>query len=379
MSPDPTTFNVHPACAAFPLIEGDPLAALVADIKKNGLLEPVIIDGDELLDGRNRLRACALSGVPPRYQQWNNRHPSKTAWIVSVNLTRRHLDASQRAMLALDLEPIFAIEAKDEQRRAAEETNRKKAEPQRTLGELMPQARKPRATDLAGASTGVSGRYVRDAKKVKEEAPDLLEDVRSGALTLTKAKGIIKQREKAEVAEQLRAEPLPPINGPYRVIAIDPPWTYTKRAEDTTHRGRLPYPEMGDEAILSLPVSELAHDDCVLWLWTTNAHIHLAFHCLERWGFTHKTILTWVKDRMGVGDWLRGQTEHCLMAVKGRPTTTLTNQTTALHGPMREHSRKPDEFFALVDKLCPGSKLEMFAREARPGWHAWGAETDKFS
>ncbi|MGA2513319.1 MAG: MT-A70 family methyltransferase, partial [Candidatus Limnocylindrales bacterium] len=91
-------------------------------------------------------------------------------------------------------------------------------------------------------------------------------------------------------------------------------------------------------------------------------------------GFEPKTILTWAKDRMGTGDWLRGQTEHCLMCVRGHPTVTLTNQTTLLHGPMREHSRKPDEFFTLVESLCPGSKLELFAREARPGWAAWGAE-----
>ena len=81
---------------------------------------------------------------------------------------------------------------------------------------------------------------------------------------------------------------------------------------------------------------------------------------------------------MGTGDWLRGMTEHCLMCVKGNPVTVLTNQTTLLQGPLREHSRKPDQFFTMVDALCPGTKLEMFSREARPGWQIWGAETEKF-
>jgi N6-adenosine-specific RNA methylase IME4 len=115
-----------------------------------------------------------------------------------------------------------------------------------------------------------------------------------------------------------------------------------------------------------------------LWLWTTNAFLREAFECLDAWGFKNKTVLTWVKDRMGLGNWLRGQTEHCLVAVKGKPIVTLTNQTTALSAPMREHSRKPDEFYALVESLCPGNRLEMFARQSRDGWQSCGAEHELF-
>lgn len=99
---------------------------------------------------------------------------------------------------------------------------------------------------------------------------------------------------------------------------------------------------------------------------------------LDAWGFAEKTILTWAKDRMGTGDWLRGKTEHCILAVRGAPHVNLTNQTTLLTAPLRDHSRKPDEFYALVEALCPGSKLEVFARQQRPGWVVWGAESEKF-
>ena len=93
-----------------------------------------------------------------------------------------------------------------------------------------------------------------------------------------------------------------------------------------------------------------------------------------------KTILTWVKNRVGVGNWLRGQTEPCLLAVRGNPVVTLTNQSTVLQAPVREHSRKPEEFYALVEGLCPAtSRLELFAREQRDGWACAGAEVDKFS
>jgi N6-adenosine-specific RNA methylase IME4 len=184
---------------------------------------------------------------------------------------------------------------------------------------------------------------------------------------------------KHELADKLNAAPLPAPTGPYRVIVVDPPWQYEKRAEDLTHRGRNPYPDMTTDAICNLPVAKLAEPDCILWLWTTNAFMRDAYRCLDAWGFTAKTIMTWVKDRMGTGDWLRGKTEHCILAVRGKPLVTLTNQTTALMAPLREHSRKPNEFFAMVNALCPGSKLEMFAREARPSWAAWGAEVEKFN
>jgi len=122
-----------------------------------------------------------------------------------------------------------------------------------------------------------------------------------------------------------------------------------------------------------------AFEDCVLWLWTTNTFIHDAFHILEFWNFEPKTILTWIKDRMGTGDWLRGKTEHCILAVKGKPKIKLTNQTTALFGKRREHSRKPDEFYKLVETLCLGKKrLDMYSREKREGWEQFGDETTKF-
>jgi len=175
------------------------------------------------------------------------------------------------------------------------------------------------------------------------------------------------------VARDAYAIPL----GPFATIVIDPPWRYESRQEDMTHRGRLPYESM---SIADIKALELPSDkDCVLWLWTTNAFMHEAFHVLETWAFQPKTILTWVKDRMGVGDWLRGQTEHCIMATRGRPLVNLTNQTTLLQADVRQHSRKPDEFFALVENLCHGPYLEMFARQRREGWQSHGLEVDKFA
>jgi len=100
-------------------------------------------------------------------------------------------------------------------------------------------------------------------------------------------------------------------------------------------------------------------------------HLPDALEIVACWGFEYKVLLTWVKNRIGTGYWLRGRTEHAIMAVKGHPVINLTNQSTVIHAPVREHSQKPDEFYRLVETLCPGRKIELFARESRDGWDTW--------
>ena len=180
--------------------------------------------------------------------------------------------------------------------------------------------------------------------------------------------GVFQKLLVAEKAEKIRKEAPPlPQHGPYRVIVADPPWAYEKRPLDASKLGTCPYPQMSIEQIRALPVASLAHDDTILWLWTTNSHLREAFTVLDAWGFVHKTILTWVKNKIGTGDWLRGQTEHCLLAVRGKPTVHLINQTTVLHAPAGAHSAKPDAFYELVEALCPAPRYcELFQRKLRP-------------
>ncbi len=189
--------------------------------------------------------------------------------------------------------------------------------------------------------------------------------------------GPFKRLKVMRQAEDIRREPPPlPNKGPYRVIVADPPWPYELRKADPSHRATHPYPQMSLAEIRAVDVAEIAHGDCILWLWTTNHHMREAFGVLDAWGFQHKTILTWAKDRMGTGDWLRGQTEHCLMAVRGKPIVTLTNQTTLLHGPLRKNSEKPDEFYPFIEGLCPAPRYaSLFHRgPALPNWDGHGDE-----
>jgi N6-adenosine-specific RNA methylase IME4 len=103
---------------------------------------------------------------------------------------------------------------------------------------------------------------------------------------------------------------------------------------------------------------------------------------LDAWGLSATpTIMTWVKDRMGRGQILRDKTEHCIVATQGRPIFNLTNETTELRAPRRENSRKPDEFYAMVEKLCPAPiYADIFSRGGRSSiWDCHGDQVGKFA
>jgi N6-adenosine-specific RNA methylase IME4 len=178
-----------------------------------------------------------------------------------------------------------------------------------------------------------------------------------------------KQEEKNKIANTK------PPEGLFQVIVIDPPWPYSSRQNDPTHQISSPYETMTIEDIKAIKIP--AADDSVLWLWATNTFLHDAFHVLEAWGFTYRTTLTWAKDFVGLGDWLGGQTEHCLMSTIGEYKVSRHNESTLLVAPRGSHSEKPDSFYKMVEKLCPGKKIDMFSRKEREGWNGWGAESIK--
>ena len=161
--------------------------------------------------------------------------------------------------------------------------------------------------------------------------------------------GVYKRLKVMRQAEAILREPPPlPGRGPYRVLVADPPWPYG--ADPYYRAGASPYPEMSIADICGLSVADIAHRDCILFKWTTNRFLREAFDVLDAWGFEYRTMLTWAKDRHNaLGDWLWGQTEHCLVATRGKPNIIIGNHSTVLHGPVRAHSQKPDEFYEFVE------------------------------
>lgn len=359
----------------------------VESVRAKGILVPLVIKGDgTIISGHRRWRAARAVGmetVPVEIVSYADELDEREA-IIAFN-RQREKTFSQKMAEAEELRAIEAERAKRRQREAGIANL-----PTVSGGNVSTthEGKKGKTRDKVAQVVGLgSGRTYEKAlrvweaaKKGDELAKRVMAELDAGKKTINAAyKQVVIQAEKKKQAEALAKEPPPLPAGPFRVIVADPPWEYEKRAEDPTHRAALPYPSMTLDEIKALPVREMAADDSILWLWTTNAHLPVAFDVVRAWGFEYKTMLTWVKDRMGTGDWLRGQTEHCLMAIRGRPVVTLTNQTTVLFGPLREHSRKPEEFYALVESLCPGSKVELFARTPRRGWVAHGDQVTLFA
>jgi ParB/RepB/Spo0J family partition protein len=347
------------------------IAALAESIRTVGLLHPPVVRSDgALVAGARRLAACRLLG-------WTE-VPVHTIHLEQIvrgefaeNAHRKDFLPSEIASIMRELEPLERTAAKGRQQAGLKRGDK------RPVVENFHNGGKAR--DKVAAFAGISGRTLDKIKAVVEAAeaePErfgkLLADMdRTGLVN-----GPHKRLQVAIKADAIKREPPPlPGNGPYRVIVADPPWPYEKRQEDPSHRGIYTYPSMSIAQIRALDMAAIAHANSILWLWTTNHHMREAFAVLDAWGFQQKTVLTWVKDKFGMGDWLRGQTEHCLMATRGSPVVTLTNQTTALHAPVRAHSQKPEEFYALVESLCPAPRYcELFSRQQRERWDGHGDE-----
>jgi N6-adenosine-specific RNA methylase IME4 len=233
----------------------------------------------------------------------------------------------------------------------------------------------PKLSEL-GITRNQSSRWQKISEIPEESFEDFIETAKSkekeltstGALLL--ARELERQKRIQDIQSQIeKSPPLPEQR--YDVIVVDPPWEYRLRHDQGDRCNAILYPTMTTEEIKAIPIPRLAAQSSILWLWTTNGHLPDALEIAQGWGFEYKVLLTWVKNRIGTGYWLRGRSEHCIMAVGGHLITKLTNQSTVLHAPVREHSQKPDEFYHLVETLCPGRKIELFARENRDGWDTW--------
>ena len=176
-------------------------------------------------------------------------------------------------------------------------------------------------------------------------------------------------------------------NKKYSVIYADPPWSY----QDKRCNGNAAdhYPTMRIEDICSLPVHDIAADNCVLFLWATYPMLKEALQVIEAWGFKYKSIgFQWIKQNrsgngyfFGLGRWTRGNTEPCLIAVKGKPKRVSNGVSQLIFAPLRAHSQKPDIARDKIRELMgeEQSYIELFARSTTPGWDVWGNEVNKYN
>jgi N6-adenosine-specific RNA methylase IME4 len=166
------------------------------------------------------------------------------------------------------------------------------------------------------------------------------------------------------------------LSPPYGTILADPPWP-SMHQRATYHRGKPErhYPTMTVSDIADLKVGTLADVDAHLWIWGVNRCLDAAYHCARAWGFEPMSLVTWCKPGPGMGYYLRNNTEHCLLATRGKPMVPAQPPlSTWYQWPRGAHSEKPAASYELIQQISPGPYVELFARRLRLGWDSWGID-----
>lgn len=437
----------HPLANLFPLIEGRDFDELVADVRANGLQQPIVMFEDKILDGRNRYRAAVEADLFVEDVYWQGsvhfvrfqhvpgdlRFSEATiaagplAYVLSLNLYRRHLNSSQLAMLAADLGKLKQGRPGEWRQRldaaqSGEENDKPASLPDSSHVKPSAPATQAERAELVGTSE----RNVRTADFVKEHAaPEVTDAVRKGDLAVSAAAALAKlsvkqqleilrsadPRALARVAKERRAETqgdkkqlraareidlaarqaaLP--DKRYGVILADPEWRFEPYSRDSgmDRAADNHYPTSSLEAIKARPVADIAADDCVLFLWATVPMLPQALEVMAAWGFDYKSHTIWRKaDRkpsrrdghgglvLGTGYWFRNAHELLLVGTRGAvPAPAMGMQHASMFdAPPLKHSAKPVEAYELIESYFPTlPKIELNAREARAGWDAWGFE-----
>lgn len=209
--------------------------------------------------------------------------------------------------------------------------------------------------------------FLRDLERVKQVKPEFL------ALKgdLTDAIAAYKRAGAPSIATFTKQ---------YHTIVVDPPWPMTKILRDARpSQADFDYPTMSIEEIKALPIQSAASPDgCHLYLWTTQKFLPFAFEVMATWGFKYQCLLTWVKNVGFTPFSFMYSTEHCLFGRVGDLPLLQLGKRLDFSAKVREHSRKPDEFYNLLREVSPEPRLDMFSREKRGGFDQYGNETGKF-
>ena len=401
----------HPIANIFPMMSSEEFAELRNDIKTSGQLEPVWLHEDgRIIDGRNRYKACVELGIEPKYRTWDGKG-SLTQFVVSLNLHRRHLSVEQRAAVAVKMLPMLEAEAKERQVEAGRLYGEK--HPQE-LVENFPQAldaHEQKSRTQAAAIAGTNDRYVSDAKRIANDAPEVFEMMSAGSVNMPAAKqladldepkrqavldkiqdasdgeGKIGGREMRKalraVNQQERKEAPPLPDDKYRIWYADPPWRYNDSGviteTDAYGRAERHYPTMSIDELCEMggQIKERCTDDAVLFLWVTSPLLEDAFPILHAWGFKYKSSFVWDKVRHNFAHYNSMRHEFLLVATRGSCTPDEKKLLDSVQSIERtsKHSEKPAEFREIIDTLYTwGKRIELFSRTDAEGWDTWGNE-----
>ena len=351
-----------------------------------GIREKIITWNGFIIDGHNRFEIATRWNLDyeSESKEFNSEDDVKI-WMVNNQLGRRNLQDFVRGELMQTLEKL-------EKNKGVEVYKETVGRPKKELLSIIDNNLKHNTqkivADKLGWSTGKKAQFDVVTKKAPEEVKAKL---RTGEVSINQAYQEIKKEEKKterlnqieEIKIKIEEENLTVENKKYHVIAIDPPWNYKEKGgfssedyDSKSNRGAVDYPTMNLEQIKKIELPEA--EDCVLFLWTTHSFLKDSFEILENWGYNYKATLVWDKVKMGLGRTIRMQVEFCLIAIKGNPIINGSSERDIITEARREHSRKPEAFYEMVDRMCIGNKLDYFSRNNRINWEHYGAEKGKF-
>lgn len=339
----------------------------------DGIRDKLIIWEDYIIDGHNRFEIAGKHNLKFQTEEiaFDNEDEAKI-FIINLQLGRRNLVEFVKIELMQKRKEILMKKGKERMSEAGKGMSIIDR-PSHSTREQLSKELKIGTNKLAQAEI-----------VIKKATPEVKQKLRAGEISINNAYQDIKKEEKikerTELIEKQKKEisenKLTVLQGLYDIISVDPPWNYAREYDPENSRVANPYPEMNIEQIknINLPFNK----DSILFLWTTHKFLPEAFNIVSHWGFDYKATLVWNKEKMGMGDWFRMQCEFCLFAVKGKPFWDNKIERDIINESRRQHSRKPDMFFEMVNKICVGRKLEYFGREKREGWNVFGNDTTKF-
>jgi N6-adenosine-specific RNA methylase IME4/ParB-like chromosome segregation protein Spo0J len=373
-----TDYDLHDLCKLFPPMPEDQFNSLIDSIRDHGLLTPIMLHEGKILDGRHRYKACINLGIEPSFEEYEGE--DALGYVIALNLSRRHLDESQRAMIAGRISNL-----KDGQRKitgasiGAANISQTEAASQLGVGRMSVQrARKvlDKGTPELAEAVDNGQIAVSVAAKIAEMEPEQQAQVIADPKPEQAIKKIARQEKEEALAGKTIGQSLLVNKSLYGVIYADPPWKYETFSENGMDRSAdNHYPTMSMFEMMTLNVP--AADDCVLFMWATVPMLPEALDLLHEWGFDYKSHICWIKDRQGTGYWTRNKHELLLIATKGKvPAPAMgTQPPSVIELPLGKHSEKPAFFADMISTLYPTTpKLEMFARIGRVGWDVIGNE-----
>lgn len=379
------------------------LQALADSIKELELLQPIGINPSyQLIWGERRLRAFELLGrdkIPARIVPMEQIILGEFA----ENAIRKDFTVSERVEIGKAVEDLLngRVGSNQYQEKSSNELVQNFAQAQegdKTRDIASKQAgfnnhttfEQAKSVVETGSSSLIDAMDNKDtsisaAAKIATLPPEEQDDiVARGPAEIKAAARAIRQQETKQRREQ-RIEKLKQqaagnaeldTTCQYPVIYADPPWSYEFSGSDNRDLDNQ-YPTMSLDAILAMPVDQLATPDCVLFLWTTAPKLTEGLEVLARWGFTYKTCAVWDKKKIGMGYWFRQQSELLLVGTRGSiPPPEPPNRPSSLIRSSREkHSQKPEQVYRIIESMYPQlPRIELFARNRREGWSAFGNE-----